>query len=406
MKLLNSAKTALAAVFIVGSGVVVADDSADKQPVSGVEGWTPYSLSSPSLSSSALSSSALSSRTTSSSEYGLLDYYPHSTMVSVYQKNSDTTAKALSMSFEDDSDGLWQVSLDVNQSSSSNFAEEQYSFNASYSPGKENTKFYIDYGNRRVPVSIKVDDFLDYNKSGYSGQNLNVGLEQKLSDSWAVSISYTKSDLEQVSSDSGILGFERDLPTNQRYWFDLNKDGLPEAVNLFSELGTSANFNKALDGIEIRLTRQVSEQLSVGSVINKSNMAFDWEPYQFNRIGTSGSDMTEETLSLFSQFDFSKQWSLDANISRQFYENRSSQVVSLVAADAQNVTFDNTTLDIGLQYEGRWDDVGLVIRIDLVNLLGVESDSLQHGQAFDDSGLAPYTFQSPKYIKLSGSINF
>lgn len=391
MKPFKHAKIAFAISLILGSGIVAASESVNKEDVSGVDGWTPYSLSSPALSSPS---------------YESLDYYSHSTVVPDYQQNQLTPPNSLSMSFEDDSDGLWQVSLDVNQSSPSSFAEEEYRFNASYSPGNDNTKFYIDYGSRRVPVSIKVDDFLDYNKSGYSGQNLNVGLEQRLSDSWAVSISYTKSDLEHVSSDNGLLGFERDLPTNQRYWFDLNRDGLPEAVNLFSELGTSTNFNQALDGIEIRLTRQVNQQLTVGSIVNQSNALFDWEPYQFNHFGASGNDVTEESLSLFSQFDFSKQWSLDANISRRLYEQKTSQVVSLVAADAKSVKFDSTTLDIGLQYQGRWDDVGLVIRIDLVNLLGMESDTLQRGQAFDDSGLAPYTFQSPKYIKLSGSINF
>ena len=76
-----------------------------------------------------------------------------------------------------------------------------------------------------------------------------------------------------------------------------------------------------------------------------------------------------------------------------------------MSEESSRLDFDSTTLDIGVQYQGRWQDMGLVIRIDLVNLLGQDS-AYNTVNDFNEKGLMPYTFDSPKYIKLSGSINF
>ena len=380
MKSMSRVKLATVLVVMSVSGIAMAKDASQPDRNS----WTPFSFDG---SSSALTSSKIVPLYSDSFGSDYLD------------------SNALSIGLEDGSDGLWQFSLDVNQSQESLFTEEQYQLNASYSPDSASSTFYINYGNRRVPVSIKVDDFLDYNQSGPEGSELALGFEQNVNDSWAVSISYTKSELEQAGSDNSIFGFGGDFPINQQYWFDLNKDGLPEAVNLFSDLGTSPGFDKASDGIEIRLTRQVGDKVSVGSSLFQGKTSFDWQPYQLRELEAVASELKESGISLFSQIDFSPEWSVETQLSHRDYTQQSPQIVSLVSESANSLNFDSTTLDIGVQYQGRWQDMGLVIRIDLVNLLGnnLENNSNQN---FNDNGLMPYTFETPKYIKLSGSINF
>ncbi|AKE51576.1 hypothetical protein [Kangiella geojedonensis] len=380
MKSISRVKLASVLVAMSISGAAMAKDVYQQEPNS----WTPFSFDS---SSSSLHASKVVPLYSDSFGSGYLD------------------SSALSIGLEDGSDGLWQFSLDVNQSQESLFTEEQYQLNASYSPDSASSTFYINYGNRRVPVSIKVDDFLDYNQSGPEGSELALGFEQNVNDSWAVSISYTKSELEQASSDNSVFGFGADTPVNQQYWFDLNKDGLPEAVNLFSELGRSPSFDKASDGIEIRLTRQVGDKVSVGSSLFKGHSTFDWQPYQLKEFETVASELKESGISLFSQIDFSPEWSVATQLSHRDYTQQPPQIVSLVSDSANSLNFDSTTLDIGVQYQGRWQDMGLVIRIDLVNLLGNNQEN-NSNQNFNDNGLMPYTFETPKYIKLSGSINF
>ena len=320
-------------------------------------------------------------------------------------KMFDDESEALSIGIEDSSEGLWKFSLDLNQSQDALFSEEQYHLNTAYSPDGDNSTFYINYGNRRVPVSIKVDEFLDYNQEAYSDSEWSIGFDQKLNDSWAVSISYTKSEIEQAVSGNTLQGFADSSAINQKYWFDLNRDGLPEAVNLFSELGVSSDFNKALEGIEIRLTRKVSEKISIGGVLSQVESSFDWKPLQLSQLNSELSELSEKSLSLFSKFNFASEWSLGAELNHKSYQPKNAPIVSLMSNTSEQLDFDSTTLDIGVQYQGRWDDMGLVIRIDLVNLLGAHSDN-SNAQNYNDTGLAPYTFETPKYIKLSGSINF
>lgn len=381
MNNISRVKLVSALTLVCLGGVAIADESSKQSD------WAPYSSSSIS--------------TFGSSSPKVVPLYSNVLQDDFFVDNSD----ALSIGIEDSSDGLWQFSLDLNQSQDALFAEEQYRLNAAYNPGGDNSTFYINYGSRRVPVSIKVDEFLDYNEAGYSGSDLSLGFDHKLNDGWAVSISYTKSELEQSNAENGLFGFDNSSGVNQQYWFDLNRDGLPEAVNLFSELGVSTDFDKALEGIEIRLTRQVSDQLSIGGGLSKLQSDFDWQPYQFNNLEFSHARLDEESLSVFSQLDFTSHWSLGAQLNHKNYQKKSPQIVSLVSNNSNELSFDSTTLDIGVQYQGRWDDMGLVIRIDLVNLLGAQSDQ-NAAQNINDTGLAPYTFETPKYIKLSGSINF
>lgn len=396
MKLINQAKIVTALTLVLSSAGVLADK--DNKEASS---WTPFTWEDV---SSVYNSSHNSSNNAATKEAPI--YSDYSSEFGTHVTGQGFGNEALSIGFEDNGEGWWQVSLDLNQSHQSLFPEEQYRLKAAYSPDGADSKFYINYGSRRVPVSIKVDEFLDYNTAGASGSDLALGFDQKLNDNWAVSISYTKSDLKQSASDTGVFGFDQSLATNQQYWFDLNKDGLPEAVNLFSEIGVSDDFDQAFKGIEIRLTRQVSDKITLGGALHKSASTFDWQPYQFDDSGFSKSDIKEQGMSLFSQIDFGRDWSLDANLSRKLYQQKSPQVVSLVPTDSNSLNFDSTTLDIGLQYQGRWDDMGLVIRIDLVNLLGQDSEQHLKQGYYDETGLVPYTFQSPKYIKLSGSINF
>lgn len=378
MKSISRFKSVTALMLMLLSGVALAQDVLDQGKDSSSD-WKPYSFESTSTYAVPLYSEDYS-----------VDYLE---------------SEALSIGLEDENKGFWKFSLDLKQPQTSLFSEEQYQLNASYSPENGDSTFYINYGSRRVPVSIKVDDFLDYNQASPEGSDIALGFEQNVNDHWAVSISYTKSELQKLSSDSGALSFSSGTPLNQQYWFDLNKDGLPEAVNLFSDLGVAPSFDKASDGIEIRLTRQVGEKVTIGSSLYQNNTSFDWKPFQLEDIEAVTSELKESGISFFSQIDFSSEWSLDTHLSHKSYQQKSPQIVSLVSDEATSLDFDNTTLDIGVQYQGRWQDMGLVIRIDLVNLLGKDS-ALSTGDNFNETGLAPYTFDSPKYIKLSGSINF
>ncbi|GAA4357270.1 hypothetical protein [Kangiella marina] len=382
MKLTSQVKVVTALVLMSLSGIATAQD------VSASDSWTPYFFD----GGAGESNSPLSSK--------VIPLYSERFNDAAFNSNNE-----LSIGLEDGNEGLWKFSLDLNQSPESLFSEEQYHLNASYTPEGDNSTFYINYGNKRVPVSIKVDEFLDYNQAGAEGSDIALGFEQNVNDNWAVSISYTKSELERLDVDSSTIGFSNSSPVSQQYWFDLNKDGLPEAVNLMSDLGATPGYNKALDGIEIRLTRQVSDYISVGSSLYQSSTSFDWQPYQFNDLESFASELKETGISLFSQIDFSSEWSMDTRLSHKSYQESSPQIVSLISEETDRLDFDSTTLDIGVKYQGRWQDIGLVIRIDLVNLLGTESVG-EHQQSFDNNGLAPYTFETPKYIKLSGSINF
>lgn len=348
--------------------------------------WTPFTFNSPSetLEISSVVDSLYSSKPSS--------------------RNFNNESDTLSFGIEDSTDGLWKFSLDLNQSQDDIFGTEQYRVHTAYSPSGDNSTFYINYGNRRVPVSIKVDDLLSYEQPYSSSQGMSLGLEQNLNDSWAVSISYTKSELEQRHHENALFDHNQSSMTNQKYWFDLNRDGFPESVSLFSELGTTEDYNKAFEGIEIRLTRQINDKLSIGGAVTKSESSFEWRPFQFDELNNS-TVLAESELSIFSKLDISAQWSMGAKLKHNSYQQNQAPIVSLVSDSVDALNFDSTTLDIGVQYQGRWDDVGLVIRIDLVNLLGGNSE---HQSAYDyyDTGLSPYTFETPKYIKLSGSINF
>ena len=349
--------------------------------------WTPYTFSSPSetLETSSVTDILYPSKLSS--------------------RNFDNESETLSFGIEDSTDGLWKFSLDLNQPQDDIFGTEQYRVHTAYSPNGDNSTFYINYGNRRVPVSIKVDDLLSYDQPNSSAQGLSLGLEQNLNDSWAVSISYIKSELEQRHNENSLFSSHQSAITNQKYWFDLNRDGLPESVSLFSELGAVEDYNKAFEGIEIRLSRQINDKLSVGGAVTKAESNLEWQPLQLESLSHFNSVLDESGLSIFSQLDLSPQWSMGAQLKHKSYQQNQAPIVSLVSDSFDAINFDSTTLDIGVQYQGRWDDVGLVIRIDLVNLLGGNSER-QTAYDYYDTGLSPYTFETPKYIKLSGSINF
>lgn len=345
----------------------------------------------------------------------------------------DTQPMAFSVQ-DKDKQGQWLVSFDLSPHSTqqqttfeqSHFnIESAYSFNGTGLPGK--SQFYVSYGNRKVPISISFDDAItvsdvnselnglsqlnafDYPRAQLEQDSLQVGFAQQFNDSWAVSISYLKSDLEVVSTEAALQAIEQQQPTSYQFLFDFNQDGRPETVNLLSQLPTFGQLDREFEGIEIKVSRQLTQNLTLGSALNAGSGTIQAEPYVFDANNLSNSmleNFDTASVSLFGDLNINNNWSLDAALKHQ---NNQYFSIEPNKTEQQVARLDSTTLDIGLQYQTQLSKVGLVIRIDLMNLLGVaHGEGLYdpYQQNLDDRGLAPYTFQTPKYIKLSGSINF
>lgn len=305
--------------------------------------------------------------------------------------------------------GQWSVSFDLNRLG---LREDQLSFGSPLSTKSdtsynwelgtslvspdETSRFYVNYGNRKVPISISFDDIPTIAKS-----DLNLGFEQQFNESWAVSISYLKAEQELGALSSSAL--TSDAIHQLDYLFDFDNSNRLETVN-FSPFGhqvTGTNFLDDISAIQIKVSRQVSDSLSLSARASQQDSSI------FNDYGLVNSSIGDDAryqaqqLALEGRYRLNDSWSLGANVEHQ--------VEQFSVSNHQNLSnfspLDTTTLDIGVQYQSHWDQVGVVIRIDLMNLLGAGTDQSGH-LGMDQNGLKPFSFESPKYIKVSGSINF
>ncbi|NVJ65098.1 MAG: hypothetical protein HWE16_01320 [Gammaproteobacteria bacterium] len=315
-----------------------------------------------------------------------------------------------------DSTGQWSVSFDLNRLVST---DHQFDFNSQFNPvGQPNydwelgtslvspdqtSRFYVNYGNRKVPISISFDDVATQ-FPGLQEEALNLGFEQKLNESWAVSIAYLKSDSDfDAVINNGLSGAASQHQLN--YLFDFDANNKLETVNFspFNQDITQAGFLDDISAIQIKVSRQMTDSLvlSASAAQGQSELtSFGLNQQNLSMLSDANS-LKSERLALEGQYQLNERWSLDANLEHQV--DHVSKLNSTRLNDFSQL--DATTLDIGVQYQSNWDQVGVVIRIDLMNLLGVSQT--QAGQmGLDQSGLKPFSFDSPKYIKVSGSINF
>lgn len=305
----------------------------------------------------------------------------------------------LSFSLKDEQDGEWLVSLDLSRSAHTNGMNADIS--TSYEMPNQTSQFFISYGRQSLPVSVSfenpVNNILD--DKHFNQNSVGLGFSQEVHEGWDVTISYLKSDVELMTTESALAQMQEKQDSSYRFYYDFNRDGSPEAINLMSNLAGIRGFQQNLEGIEIKISRQVSDDFALGASVE-----FAKGLYQESSLNLAERETPFEAsaLSLYGGMRLAEDWTLAANVNKQDakfgLDNSSSNVVD----------FDETTLDIGLQYQTKWNKTGLVIRIDLMNLLGAAhlEDSPSQSMDLDARGLVPYTFQSPKYIKLSGSINF
>lgn len=311
----------------------------------------------------------------------------------------------------DDELGQWSVSFDLNRL---NYMDTQFStdiqsaapqifdwdLGTSLVSSNQTSRFYVNYGNKKVPISISFDEPTT-SLQGLNQQQYKAGFEQQLNESWAVSISYLNAEqkLEQLGGEP--LASAR----NQvNYSFDFNRNNQIETLNLipFQSAGLGAE-NSLLDdvsSIEIKVSRQVTDSFALTSKLTDLSSNIESPLSLINKDVTDQLDM--QKIQLQGQYRFNDAWSLDANVEKE------TGVVKLGSTNqlSNELDFDATTLDIGLQYQSQLDQLGVIIRIDLMNLLGVNASESAGHLGLDHNGLIPFSFETPKYIKLSGSINF
>ena len=340
-----------------------------------------------------------------------LDEQPNifeSPMVFIEQEFSQQLAQLKKSSLESDkSSGQWSVSFDLNtfdmQSADWSFDNTSnavktplaydWALGTSLVSPDRTSRFLVNYGERKVPISISFDDVTN----GLSQNSFGIGLEQNLNESWAISISYLKTENELTSlvSDKNLSSIQE-----HSYSFDFSDTNRLETLNFspFNHHLTQASFMDDISAISIKVSRKISDDIQISAEASQQNISF---------MEQMPSDLTfnpiqSNELSLQGQYELSDQWSLEADLERQ---KMSPFETSHLASGTNFEQLDSTTLDIGVQYQSNWDQVGVVIRIDLMNLLGVSnSDSGQ--QSIEQGALKPFSFDTPKYIKVSGSVSF
>lgn len=305
----------------------------------------------------------------------------------------------LSFSIKDADQGEWLVSLDLSDTGRSQ--DPDASFLAGYQTPSQTSQFFINYGKQSLPVSVSFDDSVKnlFEQKHLQQNAMALGLSQEIHEGWDVTISYMKSDIDLVTTESTLAEMQKQDAAGYRFYYDFNMDGSPEAINLKSNLAGIEGFQQNLEGIEIKISRQVSDDVTIGASVEAAKGL-----YQERYLGTDEQETPFEAsaISLYGGMRFADDWIFAANLNKQ------DSKLGLDTGNAKLLEFEDTTLDIGLQYQTKWNKTGLVIRIDLMNLLGAAhlEDSMSQSMDLDARGLVPYTFQSPKYIKLSGSINF
>ncbi len=341
------------------------------------------------------------------------------TGIFIEQEANQHLASPLVPTLTEQQQGQWSVSFDLNQL---DFADTQ--FNLDKGPGHKDrhlydwqlgtslvaadktTRFYLNYGNRKVPISISFDDDFD-NPSTLSQEQLKLGFEQEFNESWAVSISYLKTDNQLEAPNPGLVA---DKAHQFNYLLDFNQSNQLETLNFspFQANGLMPSFIDDVSAIQIKVSRQLTDELSLSAKAASQSgylTAYD-ELAQINSsLGEySAEQFKSQQIELEGQYQVTDSWSVDASLEHEQARLFDHQ---LGTQDPMN-RFDTTILDIGVQYQSQWEQVGVVIRIDLVNLLGLEGlhDSQNRSSGLDQNGLQPFSFNSPKYIKLSGSINF
>lgn len=322
---------------------------------------------------------------------------------------------------EKNQEGQWSVSFDVKALNSPQLAgqDAEISIVSDFSTSDSSSKFYVNYGNRRVPISISFEEPNLATASAYNQalspqvfstrhESLKLGMSQEFNNNWAVSVNYLSSDFDNNWSDPSLA------TNNQSHYLPdlpLKSEGLNYNLLQPSYSGL-ANISSEVDAIEIKVSRKLADKLTMTALYQQ--IAGDYQlsqPYQYTPALNTHLDA--EHLSLFGEYELSDKWSVGASIDYQkdtslHPTNFEMSFDPLLAGELQKFEMENTTLDIGLQYQSKLDQMGLVIRIDLVNLFGHDLTDTAFGSSngLDDKGLMPYTFQTPKYIKLSGSINF
>lgn len=314
--------------------------------------------------------------------------------------------------------GQWSVSFDVKQLSplATDFnlsTSEQsnvdkplgWQLGSKYVSSDKTSQFYVNYGDKKVPISISFDssqaDILEQQRYG-------AGLKQELNENWAVTIEYLKAD-NQLAERKTFAGGENPLAYN--YSFDFNQENQVGLVN-FSPWAAGnrmpSAFNSEVSEIQIKVSRQLTDNFSLSASASNLNSRAQLDNV-LSDLSHLEQQLSAKQLKLESDYQIDHNWSFAANLAR-----KSSDVATLSSLPEKKSDlnhFNTTTLDIGLQYQSRWDQVGVVIRIDLMNLLGVSNlyettENQGDLERTSESSLLPFGFQTPKYIKLSGSINF
>ncbi|ACV27355.1 TonB-dependent receptor [Kangiella koreensis] len=311
-----------------------------------------------------------------------------------------TKSDPVSFSIKNDAQGEWLVSLDLSSSGASESPNTNIS--AGYDLPNQTSQFFVNYGRQTLPVSVSFENPVNsiLNGKQLDASSLAFGFNQEVHDGWDVTISYLKSDFDLVTTESALAQMQdKSSSSSYRFFYDFNQDGAPEAINLMSNLSGIEGFQQNLEGIEIKISRQLSSNFALGASVEQSKGLYQQQAIDLSKQVTP---FETNSYSLYGGMRFAEDWTVGANVNKQ------ESQFAFESSPASNFKFEDTTLDIGLQYQTKWNKTGLVIRIDLMNLLGAAhlEDSLSQSMDLDARGLVPYTFQSPKYIKLSGSINF
>ncbi len=323
-----------------------------------------------------------------------------------------------SMSSNAKDNGQWMVSFDLNRfdMSTNEFSfdsavtnspnqlttDSSWGLGASLVSPDQTSKFFVNYGNRKVPISISFDqDPIGF--SNFEEKNFSMEFEQSINESWAVSISYLKSGNTLLgTTDTQHLSSLHNL----NYLFDFNQTNKIETVNFapFTNDFTSSNFLDDISAIEIKVSRKLTNNFSMSAnAANKHGKSLsEIETNTLNELGPLERRFVSRELSLTGNYNISDRWVLGANIELQKEQFEGF----LLQEDRQDFTqLNSTTLDIGLQYQTSWNQVGIVIRMDLMNLLG-KSEAYSDSIKPNVDNLKPFSFETPKFIKVSGSINF
>ncbi len=328
-----------------------------------------------------------------------------SPMIFIEQEFSQQLAQLRKASTNiDKTNGQWSVSFDLNklnlESSDWSFKNNNplkqtldydWALGTSLVSPDQTSRFFVNYGERKVPISISFDDLAD----GVAQSAFGLGLEQKLNESWAISISYLKTSNEL----STLVNDSNNAIQEHNYSFDFSENNRLETVNFspFNHHLTQPNFLNDISAIKIKVSRKISDDLLISAQASQSAISF-MEP---SSSEFAFKPLQSNELSLQGQYELNSEWSLGAGLEHK--EMSSYEVGDFSSSNIEQL--NSTTLDIGVQYQSDWDQLGVVIRIDLMNLLGV--NHADNGQRdLNEGALRPFSFDTPKYIKVSGSVSF